>query len=740
MQTGVQIASSASSSPILKKGVVAVPEPLTSEILTQTVLQLKEGGLPVLNHQDAWQVTPEVMAAMERLMTIVDWVRSPAGGWPSDREVSPENLLPYVMDEALDVLECLEKSWMQLGLPASHPFAPLQKLLNDRIILSDAIAQLLWGVARSSIETMQLLGGMPADLFQAGKEWTPGILRLMAVLTVQTPNFQWQMDLVTAAPPLPELHPDSLVRWSATSVFWAEGLLQNLQTTIAQNTLPLHNLLNQAVPSEIIAPSQAWEKGSLHLSLGFTFAPHATKPVLTVLPATLAFAEPPKPDKDWDVSSFLSLPPNPQQGIASVSPLSTLGEGDDRPKVSPASLNGSAPERSPVLANVPVASEEAAEELFDENWVSGWGAPAPDLEEGSEELRDNTITSEALSTAFLAKPESEGIQDLFDGWGASDDENIPPQTPQEAQTTPDPPAPVAFAAKVPEPELEPEIQPDFEIVLEEDFRQAQPASGELPLSSRNLAEVVVDEAEHWNLDQWQIRWASQNTMLESDRLQLPRTYHVKTLLHCLGNQGQITQPSPHKEHHLVEIIGVACEALKLPDPPPTLLNTDFVATESSVAALVHRLTWALIRNSYGLTCLLSGINAEILQPEWGWEAGILRLLPILKIQGVNLQDVPETEVLDLQVDLGTGAPAPLETILVLPDILVNIDGVDWQKTRESAVEFRSGILKQIYQLLPELEVLCCPVPVEVALTPGEWQSATLDLQFELGFQTETRPT
>lgn len=85
--------------------------------------------------------------------------------------------------------------------PPSHPFAPLQKLLSDRLILSDAISQLLWGVARSSVETMQLLGGIPAELFQAGKEWTPGILRLMAVLSVQTLNFQWQMDLVTAAPP-----------------------------------------------------------------------------------------------------------------------------------------------------------------------------------------------------------------------------------------------------------------------------------------------------------------------------------------------------------------------------------------------------------------------------------------------------------------------------------------------------------------------------------------------------------
>ena len=736
MQTGVQIAGSASSSPILKKGVVAVPEPLTSEILTQTVLQLKEGGLPLLNHQDAWQVTPEVLAAMERLMTIVDWVRSPAGGWPSDREVNPENLLPYVMDEALEVLDCLEKSWMQLGLPANHPFAPLQKLLNDRIILSDAIAQLLWGVARASIETMQLLGGMPAELFQAGKDWTPGILRLMAVLTVQTPNFQWQMDLVTAAPPLPELHPDSLVRWSASSIFWAEGLLQSLQTTIAQNTLPLHNLLQQAVPSEIIAPSQGWEKGTLHLSLGFTFAPHATKPVLTALPATLAFAEPPKPDKEWDVSSFLSLPLEPQEGIASVPTLRTPEQDSDRPWVSPASLNGSLPEEpAPNTATpppVPPAQEEEPDALFDENWVSGWGAPAPDLEEGQGELRENALIPDALATEFVREPEE--TQDLFEGWTDIEDETPEAEPiPHLVSESPPPPASVAVATNTPDPEIE----PDFEIVLEEDFRQGQPA-GESPLASNNFAEIVVDEADNWNLDQWQIRWSSQNATLESDRLQLPRVYHVKTLLHGLGQQGKITQPSPHKEQNLVKIIGVACEALKLPDPPPTLLSTDFVATESSVAALVHRLTWELIRNSYGLTCLLSGITAEILQPEWGWETGILRLLPILKIQGSNLQGLPETELLDLQVDLGTGAPAPLETILVLPDILVNIDGVDWQKTRESAVEFRSGILKQIYQLLPELEVLCCPVPVEVALTPGAWQPATLHLQFELGFQTESR--
>jgi len=276
-----------------------------------------------------------------------------------------------------------------------------------------------------------------------------------------------------------------------------------------------------------------------------------------------------------------------------------------------------------------------------------------------------------------------------------------------------------------------EAQPDFEIVL--DGALLEPVIQD----PRNSAEVVVDETENWNLEQWTIRWTSENTAEESDRLQLPRSYHVKTLLHRLGTTGKVAQPSLNKEHHLVEIIDLACEALKLPDPPPTLLNTDFVPPESSLATLVNRLIWELIRNSYGITCLLSGIPAQILQPEWGWESGVLRLLPILKVQSSNLQEgVSGTNFpgVDLQIDLGTGAPAPLETILLLPDILVSIDGSDWQQTRESAMEFRSGILQQIYQLLPELEVLYCPLPVELSLDQGPWQPATVHLQLELGFQ------
>ena len=102
-----------------------MPELLTSEIVTQTVIRLQDGVLPILNHRDSWKVIPEVVVAMERLMAIVDLVRSPSGGWPGEREATPENLLPYVMDEAMDILEAMEHSWIQTGLPVSHPSAVL---------------------------------------------------------------------------------------------------------------------------------------------------------------------------------------------------------------------------------------------------------------------------------------------------------------------------------------------------------------------------------------------------------------------------------------------------------------------------------------------------------------------------------------------------------------------------------------------------------------------------------------
>ena len=294
--------------------------------------------------------------------------------------------------------------------------------------------------------------------------------------------------------------------------------------------------------------------------------------------------------------------------------------------------------------------------------------------------------------------------------------------------------------------------PNFEILLVEDLKDTIvtviPETFGQPMGS--------DRFESWNLEQWKIRWTPSEERssgtIAPDPLRLPKRYYVQHLLQSFSQTGEVTRPEPDKQQRLIHLVNLACQALTPPDPPPTLLNTHFVLGESTVAELIQRLTWFLIRDSYGLTCLLSGINAQILQPEWGWESGVLRLLPILQLQThstageeIDQQGIPEqssslispaidSPAIDLQIDLSTGSPAPLETLLVLPDILINIEGTDWPDTRAPVFQFRTELLSRLQQLLPELEVLRSPVLVELAPPNQPWQAATLQIQFELGFQ------
>lgn len=287
---------------------------------------------------------------------------------------------------------------------------------------------------------------------------------------------------------------------------------------------------------------------------------------------------------------------------------------------------------------------------------------------------------------------------------------------------------------------------DSEILLVEDLKDTV-----ISVIPETLGQPMgADRFESWNWEQWKIRWTlspeRSSSTIAPALLRLPRRYYVKHLLQSFKQNEAVTRPEPDQQR-LIHLVDLACQALTPPDPPPTLLNTHFVLGESTVAELIQRLTWFLIRDSYGLTCLLSGINAQILQPEWGWESGMLRLLPILQLQthstpgaemeGQWIQDSSISLIspaIDLQIDLSTGSPAPLETLLVLPDILINIEGTDWPDTRAPVFQFRTELLSRLQQLLPELEVLRSPVTVELAPPDQPWQVATLQIQFELGFQ------
>lgn len=772
-----------------------MPELLTSEILTQIVIRLQDGILPILNHRDSWKVIPEVVVAMERLMAIVDLVRSPSGGWPGEREATPENLLPYVMDEAMDILEAMEHSWIQTGLPVSHPLASLQKLLHDRLILSDAIAHFLWGIARSSVDTMQLLGGLAAECFQAGQDWTPGILRLMAILTIQTPTTQWVLDLVTAEPPLPELHRDTFLRWSGSPVFWSEAFLQSLERSIYEGTPLLQGLLDRPIPSDIIVPGQPWQKGTLSLHLSFTFVPHALKPSLSLRNPSLVFSPINASSlSQWEEYRF-TLSPNPSsQSAQSAQSVQTLGEETDFADFDFVSSDteGSAPEHSE--SNSELEHSELKDSELEHSQPEHSQPEHLQPEHSALEHSESKHLQPEHSELEHSEPEKEFIeldsfaalfQDLpsaisspdrlvlaTEAEGLGENGTIAPPRPVEAAM---PPIPEVFGEpdqsdreddlfgawgiETKKEESTPEglegledSSPNFEILLVEDLKDTIvtviPETFGQPMGS--------DRFESWNLEQWKIRWTPSEERssgtIAPDPLQLPKRYYVQHLLQSFSQTGEVTRPEPDKQQRLIHLVNLACQALTPPDPPPTLLNTHFVLGESTVAELIQRLTWFLIRDSYGLTCLLSGINAQILQPEWGWESGVLRLLPILQLhthstageeidqQGIQEQSSSlifpaiDSPAIDLQIDLSTGSPAPLETLLVLPDILINIEGTDWPDTRAPVFQFRTELLSRLQQLLPELEVLRSPVLVELAPPNQPWQAATLQIQFELGFQ------
>lgn len=773
IQPVVQPAGSAFQPPTLAKGVVAVPEPLTSEIVTQTVLRFQEGELPLLHHREAWVVTPDILGVMDRLMAIVDSVRSPDGGWPDDRPATTEQLLPYVMDEAMDVLDSLEKSWAYPGLPATHPFARLQTVLQDRLILADAIAHFLWGIARSSPQTMALLGGTPGELFQAGQEWTPGIVRLMAIITIKTPSLHWTLDLVTAEPPLPELHRDALVRWGDASVLWIEALLQSLSTTIQQETPLLRPLFERPIPSEVIAPSQPWQSGTVQLHLGLTFTPQVQKlpplspprpnratpgvesaftpweqysftlaPDFQTTPPSLkipALTQSP-PEEPSDRNPQVESPPSPtSQGRdlpvvpQEETPLTVdsffgdLGEGFGEPEPPPVSQDDRSavdPPSSPNGGHESVASSPETEDLFEEAWLelsTQAESSDPPVQDDPLPLGSGVAPVDVDQGAGLVVEDG----DLFGSWAMSLEMDLPP-TPMPDQDDRSPGDPGLADYPVLEDYTE------TVVTSRDDRPQERPSH----ISPNSAAVWDPPDDPSLSLDQWTIRWP-QSSDQGLNLLELPRIYHVKALLRELGHPLKALPPDPHKQGRLLKMVELAMAALQFPDPPPTLLSAGFLAPEANLGDLVHYLSWVLIRESYNLTCLLSGITAQILQPEWGWESGILRLLPILKIQGYQpSSDRRSTSKTAWQIDLSTGAPACLETLLLLPDILVNIEGTDWQNTRQPVYQFRSELLGYLQQLLPEFQVLRCPIPVDLRTQQEDWQRVQVSVEFELGFQAQ----
>ena len=896
-------------------GVETMPDSLTRETIGQTVLRLRDEPV-VQKRPEAWVPTPTVMTAMGQLMDLVAEVRSPQGGWPADRPPTAENLTPYVLDEAYDLLVALQQSHQPEQQAPWQPFHALQQLLQRRLLVVDAIPHLLWTIARSSPQAMKLLAGLRAEIFQPGQTWERGVLRLVALLELRTPHLHWTLDLATLEPPPPELQTNTVVSWSDNRIHWVEGFLQGLYNQLQEKTPLVKPLLQTPTAVEVLVPGQSWETGFLQVQLQLTFSADTlylpVVPLSTALgqptvleaivkgiegsrwdsrgtrslqagadrgaepqgsgpnaaPQSLAQATPPAVSQSSpqsppvtvespiaaqtagiaaDAVDFtLNLPvPTPQRTVAAViaPPVSTVeaeGFGADglapdigatweaepaiEPAIEPAfdaaidpaletgpptalSLFGESeepladqlssqlggqlgsqlggqlanpsqtqsgdrkldrPQQDPnadrVGKAVTTPNSELASltvdrfgDLFED--IPAWDAPIeaavvetqaltpaiafdrspspdPDPEEDLASLtlaqaadlfpswqeapvRDPALTegsapSEDFLAALIASP------DLF-GSNAFDLET-------GAEPIANPIAgSIADPETVPEPIADPLTEPITAAVAE---TLAEPVTGAIlevvpvDADTRELADFLqatgVTSLEDLHLDLHSAHPALPRSTLIYHQLQQAKAQNWG--LELLDRAGE---NSTTAEKLLPSLVQLACETLDPPLTQQTLVDWGFLPAESDLEALALQLLWQLIHHSYPLTCLLSGVPGQILQPQWGWENGMIYLVPLLRLQ---------SDGLCFDLDLTSGSPVQVETLLIAPDILLQTNTTEWPQVRETVGQFQAGLQRKLQCVIPELSLLFQGMTVKFRNCQQRWRLGQLQLRLELSFQ------
>ncbi|MBW4580993.1 MAG: hypothetical protein KME42_15610 [Tildeniella nuda ZEHNDER 1965/U140] len=246
------------------------------------------------------------LVAMQRLVAMINTLRSsPLASLDraSERLLSEaqtlEALLPYVSEEAYDVLEALRDEERHLkaamgGQPSAvtslHLLTPSSLSSPHPFIAIDTlIPSLLWALARSSYSAMQLIEGVRAKCWQPEPGWSCGMLRLVVMLEAETPSARWCFDLATGYSAEKLLALDAIVQTdecilplrqtaaagdrngSIDAAYQVDHQLTAIVQSLQAERFRLKTLL-QGVAVELLQPGSGWQTGNLRLRLGFTFS------------------------------------------------------------------------------------------------------------------------------------------------------------------------------------------------------------------------------------------------------------------------------------------------------------------------------------------------------------------------------------------------------------------------------------------------------------------------------------
>jgi hypothetical protein len=231
-----------------------------AERLRQTIVRL-ESPLCFVAAPEA--LNRPALDAWHRLVTLIQSLQASANNWTVERLSTPDQLLPYVHEEAEEVFSTIA-SIPPLSVPGSPVFLPLDTVM----------AQLLWAVARSSYPVMRLIEGV------SGRYWTDassspcrGMLRLLVLL--EPVEAIAAVDLVTWRAPVTWLRNEAVVEFKSNA--WRVGdLLADLQQTLAAATPTIQPYL-EGLTVKVLSPTREWRSFPFRLRLALEFGADAAE-------------------------------------------------------------------------------------------------------------------------------------------------------------------------------------------------------------------------------------------------------------------------------------------------------------------------------------------------------------------------------------------------------------------------------------------------------------------------------
>jgi hypothetical protein len=672
-----------------------------SEIIGKTILRLQDPSL--LQPVTPPAIPPLAIEAMQRLVGLIARLRSPDGGCPSDLEQTPESLLPYVAEEAQEVLEALRP----VHSVSPDPIHPAS--IAPFLVIEDLTPQLLWEMAHHSYSVMQLIEGVQASIRQPDQSWQSGVLRLIAMLEAEAPSIRWTFDLVTQQPTTNGLKPDVILQidWSGldrlsvhattnleqvnevTEPTTADQFLQALVRSLPEQSVLIQTFM-QGLQVDFLEPQKSWQSGKLWLKFNLEFVANCQL-------------------DDESGQNFNHIADPPEEGwtiddidTATLEEFAIGVELAEQTNSSSAQPQDEASFAAVTLAdftlditqtNTPSTIDPIDDptETFATLEEFAMGIEGTIVESYLEDSADSMATLADFAADFVPPANRASVEVL-------------PTEPVVRNIEPEPPV-VASTQTIEVESIEiPPIGTDL-------FEQMELPYVTQPISPLDLAEPNLDHSTTEPIDTDTIDPLDTTLRWVESVSQSSHYAHLANLL---------------LQHHTISLkeqpLWIVQRAWQSSEVREANIPVAETANERSLAEWMCPWRWQLTRTSYEIMRLVGGLVVTVLQPHWNWKRGTLRLLPLLEIR---------TALAEWEIDLATGQPMPLNSLPIDPSAIVRFENFPLSTPTTLAETLLNRALAQIQADAPEIQQLLDGIDVEVQIAQQGWQSATLQLHLSL---------